>query len=83
MLGGSSYISPVLYHLRDLMKDNVPGSFYKEQLVKTEKPDYKTNFFEIEKILGSKKVKGKKYFLVKFLYYPSKFNEFIPEENLK
>ena len=65
------------------MKDNVPGSFYKEQLVKTEKPDYKTSFFEIEQILGSKKVKGKKYILVKFLYYPSKFNEYIPEDNLK
>ena len=78
-----SYVSPALFFLRDLMKDNVPGSFYREQLVKSEKPDYTNNFFEIETILGSKKVKGKKYYLVKFLYYPSKFNEFIPEENLK
>jgi hypothetical protein len=64
------------------MKDSVPGSFYKEQLVKTEKPDYKRNFFEIEKVLGSKTVRGKKYFLVKFLYYPSKFNEYVLQENL-
>ncbi len=74
---------PALYFLRDLMKDNVSGSFYREQLVKSEKPDYKTNFFEIESILGSKTVKGKKYFLVKFLYYPSKFNQYVPQENLK
>ena len=60
----------------------MPGSFYKEQLVKTEKPDYKKNFFEIEKILSSKTVRGKKFFLVKFLYYPSKFNEYVLEENL-
>ena len=64
------------------MKENVAGSYYKEQLVKTEKPDYKKNFFEVEKVLSSKIVRGKKYFLVKFLYYPSKFNEFVPEENL-
>ena len=64
------------------MKENVAGSYYKEQLVKTEKPDYKKNFFEVEKILSSKIVRGKKYFLVKFLYYPSKFNEYVPEENL-
>jgi len=64
------------------MKDKVNGSFYREQLVKSEKPDYKRNFFEVESILGSKKVKGKKYYLVKFLYYPSKFNQYIAEENL-
>jgi hypothetical protein len=65
------------------MKDKVPGSFYRQQLVKTEKPDYKSNFFEIEKILGSKKVRGKTYFLVKFLYYPAKFNQYIIKDNLK
>ncbi len=65
------------------MKDDVNGSFYREQLVKSEKPDYKSEFFEIESILGTKTVKGKKFYLVKFLYYPSKFNEYIPAENLK
>jgi len=75
-------VSPPLFFLRDLMKDKVNGSFYREQLVKSEKPDYKRNFFEVESILGSKKVKGKKYYLVKFLYYPSKFNQYIAEENL-
>jgi hypothetical protein len=37
---------PVLYHLRDLMDDKIPGSYYREQLVKTEKPDF-NNFFTI------------------------------------
>jgi hypothetical protein len=78
-----SYVSPALFFLKDLMKDNVEGSYYREQLVKSEKPDYKSNFFEVESILGTKKVKGKKYFLVKFLYYPSKFNQYVPSENLK
>jgi AAA+ superfamily predicted ATPase len=65
------------------MKDKVPGHFYKEQLTKAPKPDYQKDFFFIEKVLGQKKVKGKMYYLVKYLYYPSKFNEYVPEENFK
>jgi hypothetical protein len=65
------------------MGDKVEGRFYREQLYPSIKPDYKSNFFEIEKVIGEKKVKGKKFYLVKFLYYSSKFNEYIPEENMK
>ena len=76
-------INPPLFSLQDLMKDKVPGHFYKEQLLKTEKPNFAQNFFEVEKVLKEKTIKGKKFYLVKFLYYPSKFNEYIPEENMK
>lgn len=72
-----------LFSLVDLMGDKVEGKFYKEQLYRGSEPNYESNFFEVEKIVGEKKVKGKKFFLVKFLYYSSKFNEFIPEENMK
>ena len=65
------------------MKDKVQGHYYFEQLTKAPAPNYKTDFFLVEKILGSKTVRGKKFYLVKFLYYPSKFNPYIPEENLK
>ena len=65
------------------MKDSVPGHFYQEQLTKAPTPDLQKDFFFVEKILGQKKVNGKTYFLVKFLYYPSKFNQFVPEENIK
>ena len=64
------------------MKDKVPGHFYAEQLTKAPIPNYKEDFFLIEKILGEKQVKGKKYFLVKFLFYPSKFNEYVLAENI-
>ena len=64
------------------MKDKVPGHFYKDQLTKAPKPDYQNDFFFVEKVLGEKTVRGKKYFLVKYLYYPSKFNEYVPAENL-
>jgi len=57
-----SAIKPELYFLRDLMKENIDGSFYKEQLTLTSKPDYKNNFFEVEKVLHVKKFKGEKYF---------------------
>ena len=65
------------------MKDKVEGHFYKEQLTKAPAPNYKKDFFFVEKILTHKKIAGKKYFLVKFLYYPNKFNEYVPAENLK
>ncbi len=65
------------------MKDKVEGHFYRQQLTKAPTPDYKKDFFFVEKILSEKTVKGKKYFLVKFLFYPSKFNQYVPAENLK
>jgi hypothetical protein len=72
-----------LYTLIDLMKDKVPGHFYRQQLTKAPTPNYKKDFFFVEKILSEKTMKGQKYYLVKYLYYPSKFNQFVPEKNLK
>ena len=65
------------------MKEKIGGTYYKEQLYKTEPPDFKKNFFEIEKVISVKQFQGKKYYFVKFLYYSAKFNQFIPEENMK
>lgn len=72
-----------IYTLVDLLKDKVSGFFYKEQLTKCPAPNYKTNFFEVEKVLKTKTINKKKYFLCKFLYYSNKFNQYIPEENFK
>ena len=65
------------------MKDKVPGHYYFEQLTKAPVPDYKSDFFLVEKIISKKVVRRKVFYLVKFLYYPSKFNQYIPEKNLK
>ena len=65
------------------MKDRVGGHFYEEQLTKVPNPNFKEDYFFVEKILGEKKVHGQKYFLVKYLFYPSKFNQFVPEQNIK
>ena len=76
-------VLPPLFSLIDLMKDKVQGHYYFEQLTKAPIPNYKSDFFLVEKVLSKKRFRGKTYYLVKFLYYPSKFNQYIPEENLK
>ena len=72
---------PVLFQLCDLMKEDLPGFFYQEQLTKTSFSSL-TKWFEVEEVLKTKTVKKKKWFLCKFLFYPSKFNQWIPEVNL-
>lgn len=61
---------PELYKLVDLLQAPVKGFFYREQLTKSEKPDYKKGWFTVEKILRRKTVKKKKFFFVKFAFYP-------------
>ena len=67
---------PEIYYLKDLLGAKVPGTFYGPQLHKTSPPK-KGEFFKIEKILKTKKVKGKVLYLVKYLFYPDKFNSWI------
>jgi hypothetical protein len=73
---------PELYKLKDLMNDPLPGLFYRHQLVKSPPPDKNSEFF-VEKILKKKKINKKLFYLVKYLYYPDKFNQWIPQENFK
>ena len=75
-------IQPVMFKLIDLMKDNVEGQFYRQQLTKSPPPKARDYFF-VEKILGQKKIKGVNHFLVKYLYYPNKFNQYVPSTNFK
>jgi hypothetical protein len=76
-------VKPLLFSLVDLMKDPFPGFYYREQLTIAPQPDYKNDFFAIEKVLKTVKRKKKKFYLVKYLYYPAKFNQFISEDDLK
>lgn len=73
---------PVLYQLCDLMKADVPGFYYREQLTLT-KEAVNNRLFEVESVLKTKTVKKKKWFLCKFLFYPSKFNEWVAEEDMQ
>lgn len=74
-------ITPVLYQLSDLQKVPLKRKFYREELIKSPPPK-SSDYFFVEKILKERKVKGKKQYLVKFLYYPHKFNQWLPEENV-
>ena len=74
---------PPLYSLVDLMNDTVPGHYYKEELLKAPSVNYKKHFFEVEEILAKKYINKKLYYYVKYLFYPKKFNQWIPAKNLK
>lgn len=62
------------------MKDDpVPGHFYREQLRVA--PDPEKILYEIEDELKHRTRKGQKETLVKYLFYPQKFNEWTSNEN--
>lgn len=65
------------------MNDAVPGHFYKEELTVAPNVNHKKHYFEVEDILKKKLIKNKLYFYVKYMFYPKKFNQWIPAENLK
>ena len=73
-------ISPVMFKVVDLMKDEVERFFYRAELTKSDPPKNDGYFF-VEKILGEKKINGVVHYLVKYLYYPSKFNQYVPKQN--
>lgn len=64
-------VDPPLYELRDLLDDKVPGRYYKEQLHIAPNPNDK-DYWQVEKVLKTRKRKGLTENLVKFLYYPGK-----------
>ncbi len=74
--------NPVLYQVKDLRGKKVPGFFYREQLLKTERPR-KGQYFRVEDILAEKEKNNKKHYLVKFMHYPKEYNKWLPEENVK
>jgi len=64
-----------MYSLVDLLKEKKEGLYYDFQLMKTVPPDYKKDFFTVEKILGQKYIRGQLHYLVKYQFYGPKFNQ--------
>ena len=62
---------PITYRIRDLMGEPIDGTFYKEQLLKTDQTIYR-----IDQVLRRRtnKTTGKKQVLVRWMGYPSKFD---------
>ena len=73
-------MSPELYHLVDLKKKPVVGTFYRAELRPTEKPK-SDRVYAVNEVLRKRTVRGKRQYLVSFLFYPKKFNEWINEED--
>ena len=61
----------VTYKIVDYDGDVIEGSFYEQELLKTKTEDH----YEVEKILGKRKVGKKTEYLVKFYGWPKKFNQ--------
>ncbi len=76
-----------VYKVRDGEGEVLFGSFYTAELQQVELPR-KDKFYDINKIIRErvtfdKKGKRKKEFLVNFKGYPSKFNQWIPENQIR
>ena len=69
------YTKPVTYRLKNLLEDDVEGSFYDQELQKVDQ-----EVFRIEEVLEEDKESGESY--VKWSGYPDKFNEWIPTEEI-
>ncbi|PFX11591.1 putative uncharacterized transposon-derived protein F54H12.3 [Stylophora pistillata] len=68
------YSDPITYKLKDLLGDEIKGSFYEQEMLRA-----KQEVFRIEKVI--RKSKGKA--LVKWSGYPEKFNSWIDVKDLQ
>ena len=72
--------TPPVYKIEDQAKEEIKGTFYKEELQKVEEPDS----YRIEKIIRRKRDReGNLLYYVKWRGYPDKFNSFVTEEDLQ
>ena len=63
---------PVTYKLKDLADEAIKGKFYELEIQKVIKSD--EDYFDVEKILKTRRRGGRIEYLVKWVGYPSKFN---------
>jgi hypothetical protein len=75
IVGINTQDKEVTYSLEDLLKRPIKGNFYRKELVPSELPKE----YHIEKILRRRGDTA----LVKFLGWPSAFNQYIPIQNLR
>ncbi|KAK3107211.1 hypothetical protein FSP39_009512 [Pinctada imbricata] len=70
-----------IYKLKDMMDDSIQGSFYASELQKVFKDE--NTIWRIEKIVKKRKYRGKQEALVRWLGWPSKFDSWVPQEDIK
>ena len=69
---------PITYKIVDWHGDAIDGSFYEAEMLKREIPEY----YEVNKILKTRTVGKKKEMYVSFIGWPSKFDLWIPEDQI-
>ena len=70
--------NPVTYKVKDSADIVLDGSFYNEDLQKTNQ-----EVFRIEKVIRKKKIDGIEHGLVKWMGYSNKYNQWIPMKDLQ
>jgi len=73
--------TPVTYELRDLAGDLIKGRFYEPEVQKVIKSDIE--YFDVDRILKTRKRGGKIQYLVSWKGYPSKFNSWVDDITTK
>lgn len=75
---------PPRYKIRDLKQENIQGSFYKEDLKPVNAQDAKDINWKIERVISTRKVKGRRpQSLIKWYGFSEKFNSYIDTADLK
>ena len=69
---------PVTYKLKDLLGDEIKGSFYNEELQKSMQEVYR-----VEKVIRKKKINGVEHALVKWSGYSDKHNSWLLSRSWK
>ena len=68
-----------IYKLKDYQDENVEGTFYQYELQQVKEPE----IYRIEKVLKTRKVKGKKQYFIRWAGWPSKYDIWIDEGMLE
>jgi hypothetical protein len=71
-----------IYHLDDIMGEAIQGGFYQKEISKV---DYnpEEQDFKVDRVLARRTKKGVKESLVSFLGWPPKFNQWLPNSQIK
>jgi hypothetical protein len=70
--------NPYTYHIEDLYNEPIQGSFYEQELQKTNKD----NVYIVEKKLKSRIRNGQKEWLIHWLGFPEKYDSWVKEKDI-
>ena len=73
-----NHSNPITYVLKDYLGNELNGTFYKEELQKTDLEEYR-----IQKILKERIFNGRKQYWAKFMGYTDEFNDWVNAEDIE